>query len=117
MRISSRGETTAFIALTLTVTYLLGAAFLCTGARHRLIIHLIMWTPGFMALALMWGLRREPPRTVGFAFTDWRPWVVGALYPVGIVTASLGLAYLVRTLSSRPGFIVFDPASVVTPLL
>jgi hypothetical protein len=62
---SSRRETAAFIGLTLTATYLLGAAFLWTKGRHRLILHLIMWTPGFIALALMWGLRREPPRTVG----------------------------------------------------
>jgi hypothetical protein len=76
-----------------------------------------MWTPGFMALGLMWGLRREPPRTVGFAFTGWGPWVVGALYPLGIVAASLGLAYLLRALSGRSEFIVFNPANVTSPLL
>ena len=110
-------ETAAFIALTLVVTYLLGAAFIWTGARHRLIIHLIMWTPGLIALALMWGLRREPPRTVGFAFTGWRPWIAGTLYPVAIVATSVGLAYFVRMLSGRADFIVFDPANLVTPLL
>jgi hypothetical protein len=117
MRVSSRLETAAFIALTLAATSVLGAAFLWTGAKYRLILHLIMWTPGALALVLMWGLRHEPPRAVGFAFTGWRPWVVGSLYPLGIVAASLGLAYVVRALSGRPDFIVFAPANVTTLLL
>src|SRR4030095_14634133 len=69
-RLSRRTETVLFVAITLALAYSLGAAFILTGARYPLIIHTLMCVPGALALTLMWLLRHEPPRSVGFAFTD-----------------------------------------------
>jgi len=71
-----------------------------------------MCVPGAVALTLMWLLRREPPRTVGFEFTAAGSWVIAALYPLVFVTAALMLAYGVRTISGHHDFIVFEPNNV-----
>jgi hypothetical protein len=114
---SRRTETVLFAAITLALAYSLGAAFILTGARHPLIIHLLMCVPGAVALTLMWLLRREPPRTVGFAFTEGGSWAIAALYPLAVVVAALILAYGVRTIGDHREFIVFEPSNVQNVIL
>ena len=89
-------ETVLFVAITLALAYILGAAFILSGERHPLIIHALMCVPGAVALTLMWLLRREPPRTVGFEFTDASSWAIAAFYPLVFVAVALALAYIVR---------------------
>lgn len=116
-RLSHHAETILFVAITLSLAYGLGAAFIFSGARYPLIIHTLMCVPGAVALTLMWLLRREPPRTVGFAFTDGRSWAIAALYPPAFVAAALILAYGVRTISGHHEFIVFEPNNVQNVIL
>src|SRR5262249_40059868 len=110
--LSRRTETVLFVAITLALAYILGAAFILSGERHPLIIHALMCAPGAVAITLMWLLRREPPRTVGFAFTDASSWVIASLYPLVLVTVALALAYIVRAISGHHDFIVFEPSNV-----
>jgi len=116
LRLSGRAETIIFVAITLTISYSLGAAFLLTGARHGIIIHALMCVPGAMAVTLMWLLRREPPRTVGFALTDTSSWAIAAAYPVAFVAVALILAYAVRTIAGHE-FIVFEPGNAQNVIL
>jgi membrane protease YdiL (CAAX protease family) len=116
-RLSRRKETIVFVAITLALAYGLGGAFIVTGERHPLIIHTLMCVPGAVALTLMWLLRRESPRTVGFEFTGWGSWAIAALYPLVFVAAALILAYGVRTIIGHRDFIVFEPNNVQNVIL
>src|SRR6058998_3044333 len=112
-----RRETVLFVVVTLALAYLLGAAFILTGGRHRLIVHALMCVPGAVALTLMWLVRHEPPRAAGFAYTGWGSWGIAAVYPLAVIAAALTLAYVVRLAGRRPEFISFRPENVNTVLL
>src|SRR4051794_729193 len=79
----STTETACYLVCTLALAYLLAFLFVFTGERHDFIIQALMCVPGLLALTFMWGLHREPPRAVGFAFTGWGPWVFALLFPLG----------------------------------
>lgn len=115
--VSRRTETILFVAFTLALAFGLGAAFILTGERYLLIIHTLMCVPGVVALTLMWCIRREPPRAVGFEATDWGSWAIAATYPLAFVAAALILAYGVRAFSGHRDFIVFDPTNVQNIIL
>ena len=107
-----RRETVGFVVLTLGIAYILAAIFHLTGERYGVIIHALMCVPGLLALIFMWGVRREPPRAVGFTFTGWKPWVVALVLPLGVEAVAVALAYAVRAVTGRGDFIFFQPENV-----
>src|SRR5262249_4207267 len=116
-RLSDTTETILFVTLTLALAYSLGAMFVLTGARHLMLLHVLMCMPGTVALMLMWFLRHEPPRVVGFEFTGWGSWGIAAAYPLAFVAAALMVAYGVRAISGHQDFIVFDSNNVQNVVL
>lgn len=108
-----RRETLWFIALTLLLSWGVGALWL-RDERRFMLVRLLMCIPGIVALGCAWVFRREPPRAAGFAFPGWRPWGVAMIYPWVAVLFCLGLGYGWRVLSGRPDFIHLRPLAPFT---
>ncbi|HVE78832.1 MAG TPA: CPBP family glutamic-type intramembrane protease [Gemmatimonadaceae bacterium] len=66
------------------------------GSAARM--HAAIWLPALAVAALAWDAHRESPRTMGLAFTGWRPWLDALAYPA---LAAIGAALLAVALDER----------------
>ncbi len=106
-------QTAVFLAIALGGSYAIGIVWV----RHPSwgwLSQFLMWTPGIAGL-LVQGLRREPPRTMGFAIGRPLPWLVAFVFPFCVIATCVVLAYALRAITGAD-IIHFQP-EVVTRML
>jgi len=103
-----RRETVWFIVLALLISWGVGALWLLNEKRF-ILIRIFMCVPGLVGFGCAWFFRREPPRAVGLAFTEWKHWFAAIVYPIAIAIVAVALAYGIRSWLNRPDFIIFQP--------
>lgn len=106
-------ETLLFIVCTLLGSWAIGWLWVLHPERGYL-TQWLMCVPALVGLSLSWGVRREPPRAIGLAFTGPLPWLLALLYPIGMAAVSVALAYGFRALSGDAQFIFLQPQAVST---
>jgi hypothetical protein len=106
-------KTALFLVIALGGSFAIGAVWVAHPERGW-ISQYLMWTPGIAALVLQL-VRREAPRAEGFQFTGAGQWVVGFVYPFGMIAACVGLGYLIQAFSGAD-IIHFKPETVRLPV-
>ena len=102
-------RTLLFVAIALGGAYAVGALWL-GHPRWGWLSQYLMWTPGIAGLIVQ-GLRRQPPRAMGFRFTGAAPWLVAFLYPIAVIASCIALAYAIRAVTSAD-VVHFQPETV-----
>ncbi|MBS2025771.1 MAG: CPBP family intramembrane metalloprotease [Deltaproteobacteria bacterium] len=100
-------QTVLYAVLALGLGELVGWLWIASPGKGWL-TQFLMWTPGVAALLLTTLVRKEPPRALGFSFTGTGPWLAAYLYPFGVFTGCIALAYACDAVL-RTQLIVFHP--------
>ena len=102
-------QTALFVAIALAGSYTIGAVWI-THPRWGWLSQFLMWSPGIAGLVVQ-GLRREAPRTMGFAIGKRAPWLIAFVYPFGVIAACVLLAYAIRAVTGAD-IIHYQPQTV-----
>jgi len=69
----------------------------------------IGWVPALVAIACARTFRGEPPRSMGFEFTGWSPWVAAVAFPLAVTGLAIGVGLLVQHALGIPDLVRADP--------
>lgn len=110
MRLTRAQESAVFLAVTLLVSWAIGAVWLL-DERRGFLLRILMCVPGTVGLGCAWLFHRETPRAEGFAFTRVSHWAVAMGLPLLYMVALLALAFSLRSLLGAD-FIHYTPEAV-----